>query len=116
MIPYQYAWPLLLWALFANIIQSIPTLQFPLKPQGPSQTNHEISADLFTELEELSRIVDIAYCVGLTGAGIQKPFLCASRCQDFEGFELVTVCHYHTSKPEIDIADIIGMEYWPVLF
>jgi hypothetical protein len=52
-----------------------------------------ISQRLFWELEELARIVDIAYCVGTAGLGIQKPFQCASRCadRDFETFELVTV-------------------------
>jgi hypothetical protein len=37
--------------------------------------------------------VDIAYCVGTAGLGIQKPFSCASRCgdRDFETFELVKV-------------------------
>lgn len=100
MIRNRCPWSLLLWALLANIIQSISTLQIPLMLDGPSRTNHGISADLFIELEELSRIVDIAYCVGLAGAGIQKPFSCASRCDDFEGFELVTVCFYHAPKPE----------------
>ncbi|KAL9099111.1 MAG: hypothetical protein Q9163_005337 [Psora crenata] len=58
--------------------------------QIPLRSNGNISIELFNDLEELSRIVDIAYCVGLTGTGIQKPFLCASRCQDFDNFELVT--------------------------
>jgi hypothetical protein len=49
-----------------------------------------VSARLFAELEELARIVDISYCVGLTGLGIQKPFQCVSRCAEFEDFELVT--------------------------
>ncbi|KAJ4334607.1 hypothetical protein N0V87_006753 [Didymella glomerata] len=51
-----------------------------------------ISQKLFWELEELARIVDISYCVGTAGLGIQKPFQCASRCADpdFESFELVT--------------------------
>jgi hypothetical protein len=52
-----------------------------------------ISQQLFWELEELARIVDISYCVGTAGLGIQKPFQCASRCadRDFETFELVKV-------------------------
>lgn len=52
-----------------------------------------ISQKLFWELEELARLVDISYCVGTAGLGIQKPFQCASRCadRDFESFELVTV-------------------------
>lgn len=49
-----------------------------------------ISRSLFESLEELARVVDISYCVGSTG--IQKPFKCLSRCHEFEGFELVTVC------------------------
>lgn len=60
----------------------------------PIRTNDTISRELFFELEELSRIVDISYCVGTTGLGIQKPFTCASHCgdEDFKDFELVTVC------------------------
>ncbi|RMZ74075.1 Extracellular triacylglycerol lipase [Pyrenophora seminiperda CCB06] len=51
-----------------------------------------ITQKLFWELEQLARIVDIAYCVGTAGLGIQKPFRCASRCSDgdFDTFELVT--------------------------
>ncbi len=52
---------------------------------------HNVSAHLFAELEEFSRIVDIAYCVGVTGTGIQSPFECASRCDQFPGYELVDV-------------------------
>jgi hypothetical protein len=48
-----------------------------------------MSQKLFSSLEELARIVDITYCVGTTG--IYKPFRCAGRCREFEGFELVTV-------------------------
>lgn len=48
-----------------------------------------VSLALFMELEELARLVDIAYCVGVTG--IRKPFECLSRCIDFPGFELVDV-------------------------
>jgi hypothetical protein len=47
-----------------------------------------ITLPLFFELEELSRIVDISYCVGTTG--IQAPFKCASRCADFPSYELVS--------------------------
>lgn len=58
---------------------------------GTLQSDHNVSDGLFRDLEELSRVVDIAYCVGTAGLGIQKPFLCASRCQDFKHFELVKV-------------------------
>jgi hypothetical protein len=53
----------------------------------PSVTR-EISPSLFTSLERMSRIVDIAYCVGNTG--ISKPFSCVSRCNEFPTLELVT--------------------------
>lgn len=59
----------------------------------PAQSAPEVlnvSRSLFESLEELARIVDISYCVG--SSGIQKPFSCLSRCKEFEGFELVTVC------------------------
>ncbi|KAF2474618.1 lipase precursor [Lindgomyces ingoldianus] len=49
-----------------------------------------ISVELFAKLEELARIVDISYCVGTAGLGIQKPFQCVSRCGEFQNFELVT--------------------------
>ncbi|OAX84975.1 hypothetical protein ACJ72_00655 [Emergomyces africanus] len=52
------------------------------------QEERTISKELFSSLEELSRIVDITYCVGTTG--VYKPFTCAGRCHEFEGFELVT--------------------------
>ncbi|KAL8908857.1 MAG: hypothetical protein Q9207_000583 [Kuettlingeria erythrocarpa] len=63
--------------------------QVPLGASFVSEATSRITTDLFDDLEELSRIVDIAYCVGTAGLGIQKPFLCASRCQDFKHFELV---------------------------
>ncbi len=71
-------------------VSADPTLQVPLTGSF-SEADRSISAELFVDLEELSRIVDISYCVGATGTGIQKPFLCASRCRDFAHFELVTV-------------------------
>ena len=48
-----------------------------------------MSIKLFVELEEFARLVDIAYCVGVTG--IQAPFECASRCDEFPGYQLVDV-------------------------
>ena len=55
-----------------------------------ANTNRNVSRALFSELEELARIVDISYCVGSTSWGIQKPFSCLSFCPDFPEFELVT--------------------------
>lgn len=74
--------------LFGTVAGS-PVFQAPLTGSLLSSGDRNITAELFVDLEELSRIVDISYCVGTTG--IQKPFLCASRCTDFKGFELVTV-------------------------
>lgn len=68
-----------------------PQAPLPLALTANSHANRTISATLFAELEELSRIVDITYCVGVTGLGISKPFKCASRCNEFPGFELVKV-------------------------
>lgn len=48
-----------------------------------------VSKELFNSLEELSRLVDISYCVGTTG--VQEPFQCLSRCVEFPNLELVTV-------------------------
>lgn len=70
---------------FADAIPLEPVLS----PFGNELPN--ISKELFFELEELARLVDIAYCVGSAGTGVYKPFECISRCSDFEGFELVTV-------------------------
>ena len=47
-----------------------------------------ISVPFFASLERLSRLVDIAYCVGTTG--VRQPFTCASRCKDFPTLELIT--------------------------
>jgi len=55
---------------------------------GRNKTGH-ISSELFNSLEELSRIVDISYCVSTTG--IQEPFQCLSHCSEFPNLELVTV-------------------------
>ncbi|EPE09727.1 triacylglycerol lipase fgl2 [Ophiostoma piceae UAMH 11346] len=45
---------------------------------------------LFASLERYARIVDVAYCVGTTGTGIDPPFSCASRCGEFPELRLVT--------------------------
>ncbi|KAF7194944.1 Lipase A [Pseudocercospora fuligena] len=79
---------LLLLGIFGQLILVVAGFQAPLLRHGASDRN--ISAALFTELEELARIVDISYCVGSTSFGISKPFSCLSRCTDFPHFELVT--------------------------
>lgn len=93
MLRYQRIWfTIVLWALKCLLVTCVPPVQAPLRrPLSEASSNHDVSPEVFADLEESSRIVDIAYCVGLTGTGIQKPFLCASRCQEFANFELVTV-------------------------
>ncbi|SMQ52311.1 unnamed protein product [Zymoseptoria tritici ST99CH_1A5] len=71
----------------ATLILTAASLQSPLLQHS---TGRSVSVALFSELEELARIVDISYCVGLISAGISKPFSCLSRCSDFPQFELVT--------------------------
>jgi len=74
-------------ALLFRIGDAIPaSTQTPL---SASTSLRNVSTELFAELEELARLVDISYCVGTTG--IQKPFACASRCAEFKGFGLVKV-------------------------
>ncbi|KAI7200022.1 hypothetical protein D0869_13854 [Hortaea werneckii] len=74
--------PLLLFLACLGLITSTPT-------PGPHINSHharKVSAPLFTELEELARVVDITYC----SPAITKPFTCLSRCKDFPQFELIT--------------------------
>jgi Lipase (class 3) len=68
-----------------------------------------ISQALFNSLEELARLVDIAYCVGSTG--IYKPFRCLSRCDEFEGFELVS--SWHTGPLLSDSCGYIALSHPP---
>lgn len=88
MCPINIWFSLLLWTLTQLQVQ---TLQVPLYDTSVRHAERAISEELFVELEELSRIVDISYCIGLIGTGIRKPFQCLSRCHDFDSFELVTV-------------------------
>lgn len=89
--------------LFIAAARASTPAQIPLVQQHAT-TNRTVSPALFADLEELSRIVDIAYCVGGFGLGIEKPFQCPSRCGDFESFELVTVRH-HDRWPFLAYAD-----------
>ena len=80
-------------ASFVAGVADLP-LQYPfiyngLNPSGSDDRGRRVSAELFWSLEELSRLADIAYCVGSTG--IREPFSCNSHCDEFDGFELVDV-------------------------
>lgn len=82
--------------------------QLPLGPAKAEPNNHgNLSIKLFAELEELSRIVDISYCVGMTG--ISKPFQCASRCNEFPDFELVDI--FNTGPLMSDSCGYIALDH-----
>ncbi|KAK4985816.1 hypothetical protein LTR50_005723 [Elasticomyces elasticus] len=84
----RFAQPILLLLNLFFLTRAFPALptQIPLLRHADNRT---VSAKLFAELEQLARVVDISYCIGLTGLGIAKPFQCLSRCSDFPNFELV---------------------------
>jgi len=88
--------------VFTFVLLVVTGLCVPSTPQVPlhdESNNRTISVKLFAELEELARVVDIAYCVGMTGLGIQKPFECISRCSGFKNFELITASILGISQP-----------------
>lgn len=102
---------LLSFLCVANATASETTSTIPQEPPQHATANQTISPKLFAELEELSRIVDISYCVGLTGIGIKKPFKCVSRCGDFENFELVTA--WNTGPLLSDSCGYIALSHEP---
>src|SRR5947208_3016308 len=98
----------LFYLLVATCLRSLSTgIQVPVvRPYdhgddevGVASSGRKVSQELFSSLEELARIVDITYCVGTTG--IYKPFRCAGRCHEFEGFELVTVSTARDNRKRI---------------
>jgi hypothetical protein len=80
---------ILLLAQVVACIEPAPRIvqQHPLRKQDDERPQG-ISVRFFAHLERLSRLVDIAYCVGTTG--LSRPFDCASRCKDFPTLGLVT--------------------------
>ncbi|KAI4719645.1 extracellular lipase [Aureobasidium sp. EXF-10727] len=76
-----------LLSVLSVVANALPAQQLPLLRHAAD--NRTVSPELFSDLEELARVVDISYCVGLTGIGISKPFKCLSRCSEFPDFELV---------------------------
>lgn len=79
----------------------------PTPDRQSSEWNTNISIQLFAELEELARIVDISYCVGTSG--IYKPFQCASRCDEFPDFELVDT--FNTGPLMSDSCGYIALDH-----
>ncbi|KAF2237612.1 alpha/beta-hydrolase [Viridothelium virens] len=92
-----------------SYVWCLPTSQAPLVDHATR--NRSVSFQVFAELEELARLVDISYCVGLTGTGIQKPFKCISRCDDFQDFELVTT--WNTGQLMSDSCGYIALAHSP---
>ncbi|CUS13241.1 unnamed protein product [Tuber aestivum] len=76
-----------LLAVLANPLPFSVREQTHLTSRRNSSTT-PISQGLFGEFEELSRIVDITYCVGSLNTGVERPFQCLSYCRDFPTFEL----------------------------
>ncbi|KAF7905652.1 uncharacterized protein EAF01_006173 [Botrytis porri] len=78
-------------------------------PSQDSLTHDQniISLPLFHSLEELARLVDISYCVGTSG--ISKPFNCASRCDEFLGYELVDT--FNTGVAKSDSSGYIVLDH-----
>jgi hypothetical protein len=86
---------------------SHPANNLPETPLFSSDRPANITLPLFAELEELSRIVDISYCVGTTG--ISTPFHCASRCSEFPSFELVDT--FNTGPLMSDSCGYIALDH-----
>ncbi|KAH0286527.1 extracellular lipase, partial [Aureobasidium sp. EXF-3399] len=76
-----------LLSVLTVVTTALPAHQAPLLRHAAD--NRTVSPELFSDLEELARVVDISYCVGLTGIGISRPFKCLGRCSEFPDFELV---------------------------
>ena len=80
---------LLCWLILTLAAVCRSALDQPSAGASGQPFDRRVSEELFLELEELSRLTAISYCVGSTG--IQKPFQCLNRCSDFEHVELVEV-------------------------
>ncbi|EFY97257.1 lipase (class 3) [Metarhizium robertsii] len=74
--------PLLWWRLAHSSQHHVIDSPSPNSESSPSS----ISTSLFADLERLSRLVDVSYCIGSTG--VHKPFQCLSRCKEFPGLSL----------------------------
>ncbi|CAZ85037.1 unnamed protein product [Tuber melanosporum] len=72
-----------------------------------------ISQSLFDEFEELSRIVDISYCVGSLNTGVERPFECLSYCKNFPTFELRQT--WNTGVTLQDSCGYVALSHAPAL-
>jgi len=107
----------LLPSLFSILPHPLTTTAFPTTNQqhplisndSPAPTNYTITADIFASLSTLARIVDISYCVGLTG--ITAPFSCLSHCSSFPTFALITT--FNTGPLLSDSCGYIAYDHSP---
>ncbi|CAK7243092.1 MAG: hypothetical protein STHCBS139747_004600 [Sporothrix thermara] len=74
----------------APVLASAPLPESKSKSEPEPEPDKTISVPLFLSLERYARLVDIAYCVGITGSGISRPFSCVSRCADFPEVRLLS--------------------------
>lgn len=88
---------------------ALSSLQIPFLHHDTPAPDRSVSPALFTQLEELARVVDISYCISLANVGISKPFTCLSRCSEFPDFELIKVrlpripiFHFRSHQPGFD--------------
>ncbi|GFF27941.1 probable feruloyl esterase A [Aspergillus lentulus] len=96
-----------IFACFSGLFAvSVEGATFGRDDEGQRQ---QISEELFESLEELSRLVDVSYCVGTTK--IRKPFNCLSHCSEFQGFELVTT--WNTGPFLSDSCGYIALSHGP---
>lgn len=84
-------------------------LQQPLLTGDPPQHNDAVSPKLFADLERLSRLADIAYCVAPPSTGLSKPFTCLSHCAEFPNFELITA--WNTGPLLSDTAGFVAYDH-----
>ena len=80
---------MLFQAFLVTLCGYLVVLASPIAEVPRVALDRNVSQTVFAELEELSRLTAISYCVGSTG--IQEPFQCLNRCSDFPNMELVTV-------------------------
>ncbi|KAJ6259971.1 Lipase [Drechslerella dactyloides] len=84
--------------------------QIPLVT-ADSKVHRTISADLYADFEELSRIVDITYCIGTPSPGISEPFICPSHCAAFPSFQLIQT--WNTGPLMSDSCGYIALSHPP---
>ncbi|KAJ8611763.1 hypothetical protein MRB53_037770 [Persea americana] len=91
--------------------QTARSTQHPLQPGQRfwTQENATISKELFNDLERLSRLADIAYCVSPPSTGLSKPFTCLSHCAEFPKFELVIA--WNTGPLLSDTAGYVALDH-----